>query len=806
MIRVLLPLFALLLLAPAAAAQTPSIAEKTAGMTRLDGFFPLYHDTAEGALYLEIPRLEEDFLYQIAQPAGLGSNDVGLDRGQLGETYVVRFERVGKKVLLVAPNLRFRASSPNRLERRSVRDAFAEGILWGFTVAAETDGRVLVDATPFVVRDAHGVVAQLRQARQGAFRLEASRSALAPDAIRSFPQNTEMEARLTFVSDEPGGLVRSVAAEPQSVTLRVRHSFVQLPDDGYTPRPFHPNSGFFGVQWQDYSAPIGEEMTQRFIVRHRLACAGPRDADGLCAPVEPIVYYLDNGTPEPVRSALLDGARWWADAFTAAGFRDAFRVEVLPDTADPLDVRYNVIQWVHRSTRGWSYGASVVDPRTGEILKGHVSLGSLRVRQDYLIAEGLLAPYEGANAAGLPPEDDPMLAMALARIRQLSAHEIGHTLGIAHNFAASVNDRASVMDYPAPLASLRPDGTIDLSDAYDVGIGAWDVTAVRYGYTDFDAADERAALDALLGELQAEGLLYLSDRDNAGALDARGSQWENGADALADLAAQMQVRAAALGRFGEATIRQGRPLSTLEDVFVPLYLGHRYALASAAKLLGGQTYRFALRGDAEPGAQPVAGDRQRQALDALLDALAPEALRLPTAMQSIPPPPSGYGDTREYFSGRTGLAFDPYAPAEAAAALVLGELTRTDRATRLAYQASLDASLPSLDAVWDETTARLWHAPMPRDAQDAQLRRLVQGAWAEALIGLGQRADAAPAVRVAVHRQLTDLQNWLTRNAAADAAHRAYYADRIGRFLDRPFEALPPAPDVTVPPGPPIGG
>ncbi len=797
----LLPLFALLLLAPTLAAQTPTIAEKTAGMTRLDGFFPLYHDAAQGTVYLEIPRLDADFLYQVSLPTGLGSNDVGLDRGQLGDSWVVHFERVGPKVLLVAPNLRYRASSDNAAERQSVRDAFAEGILWGFPVAAETGDRVLVDATPFVVRDAHGVAQTLKNTRQGSFRVDGARSALVPERLRAFPKNTEMEARLTFASDEPGNLVRSVAAEAGSVTLRVRHSLIELPDDGYTPRAFHPNSGFFGVQWQDYSVPIGDDLTQRYLVRHRLKCAGPRDADGLCTPIEPIIYYLDNGTPEPVRSALLDGARWWNDAFTAAGYRDAFRVEVLPDDADPLDVRYNVIQWVHRSTRGWSYGASVVDPRTGEILKGHVSLGSLRVRQDYLIAEALLAPYEGENATGFAPDADPMLAMALARIRQLSAHEVGHTLGLAHNFAASINDRASVMDYPAPLARVQPDGTLDLSDAYAVGIGAWDEAAIQYGYTDFGDG-ERAGLDAVIADMRARGLVYLSDRDNAGALDARTSQWENGTDVVANLRETMAARRAALDRFGERVIRAGRPLSTLEDALVPLFLYHRYAAAAAAKLLGGQTYAYALRGDGVEPARAVAGDVQRAALDALLETLAPDALRLtPALQQTIPPPPAGYGDTREYFDSQTGLAFDPYAPAEAAAALVISELTRSDRATRLAYQSTLDASLPGLADVWSQverTLRRPLQSPRPSDAQVAQI---VYAQWIDALMRVADGASSSPPVRAVAYDQLRSV-----KTALGEDAFGLYHRHRIDRFFDRPFSEMPPAPEVEVPPGPPIGG
>ena len=778
----------------------PSIDAKTAGMERQGGFVPVWWDADEGTVWLSVP-LDTDLLYSVALAAGLGSNDVGLDRGQLGSERVVRFERVGRRVLLVQPNLRFRADTDNAAERTAVADAFAPSVVWGFDVVAASGGRVLIDATDFVVRDAHGVADRLRQTGQGTFSLDKSRSAPVPSMLKGFPENTELEARLTFASSQPGRYVRDVAADPQAVTVRVRHSFVQLPDDGYVPRAFAPASGYFPFTYADYAVPIGEDVVQRVVTRHRLTCAAPPDASGMCDPVEPIVYYLDPGTPEPVRSALLDGARWWAEAFEAAGWRDAYRVEVLPDSLDPLDVRVNVIQWVHRATRGWSYGASVIDPRTGEILKGHVSLGSLRVRQDYLIAEGLLAPYRQPNAAGFAAEDDPMLALALARLRQLSAHEVGHTIGLAHNFAGSTQGRTSVMDYPAPLATLA-DGEIHVSDAYAVGMGEWDIQAVRYGYVRDDAEADR-----VLAENRDRGLRYITDADArpTGAASPTGALWDNGADAVQALRDEMAVRRVALDRFTDAVIREGRPLATMEEALVPLYLRHRYQVDATAHLVGGVAYGYTARGDGNAPPTPVDGETQLAAIDALLATVTPEALAVPAAARAIPPRPPGFGATRELFDGRTGLTFDPVAPAETAARLTFGYLFDADRAARLAYQHDLDSTLPSFVDLIDRTGGMLWMTPIPDDYHE-EIRRTVLMAWVDALMALAADADAAPIVRATSEAALAELAGAAASDELRqDAFFGRWLGRRITRFLDRNHDEAADVTPPTPPPGSPIG-
>ncbi len=792
-----------------------SIESKTSGMQKLDGFLPLYWDEAEGRVYLEVARLGVEMIHSAGFGAGLGSNDIGMDRGALAGSRIVFFERVGPKLLLVQPNYEFRATTQNPEEVRAVRDAFARSVLWGFPVAAESGGRVLVDATDWIVRDSLNLAPRLRP---GSYKLDEKRSSLYRAGIFNFPKNPELEAELSYVLQQPSGPpqggaapgpgadfaggrflegVGDVAASAEAASVRVHHSFIELPEPGYEPRAWDPRSGYFGISYQERSARLDEPLERRFIARHRLE---KQDPSAKVSEVKrPIVYYLDPGTPEPVRSALLEGARWWAQAFEAAGFKDAFRVEMRPPDVHPLDARYHVINWVHRSTRGWSTGGAVIDPRTGEIVKGVVTLGSLRVRQDFLIAEGLLAPYaKGDEKVPLVEE------WALARMRQLSAHEVGHTLGLSHNYYDSELGRISVMDYPHPLVTLRPDGSLDTSKVYTRESGEWDKAAIAWGYQEFPpGSDEARGLAAILDEAWKRDVRYLTNQD----LQAhpRADWWANGTDPAAELLRMLEVRRTALARFGEKAIRGGRPMATLEETLVPLYLHHRYQVEAAASVLGGQHYVYALRGDGREPLRRATAAEQKAALDALLRTRDPAELRIPeTVLKAIPPRPDGYRPHRELFPRYTGPVFDAVAPPAVAADLTLAHLLESERAARLVEQKALDPSLPGLDEVLE----RLLAATSRRAAgseYEAEIARAVERAFAERLMGLASSARM-PQVRAYAAEALQTLAKGPRPGGSrADAAHGALLAHDVRRFLERTAAPQAPPSAPAAPPGPPIG-
>lgn len=782
-----------------------SIEEKTTGMQKHEGFFRFYWDDAEGKIWLELEPTEEEFLYVTSLPHGVGSNDIGLDRGQLDNIRVVFFRRVGPKVLLIQPNYAYRAVSDDPDERTAVAQSFAVSTLYGFEVVAETDDRVLVDATSFLLRDATRVSRSLKRAKQGSFRLDQTRSALDMSATGNFPDNTEISAMLTFSADSAGAWLRQVAPTPEDISVVQRHSFIRLPDDNYIPRRFDPRSGFFGIDYMDFATPIAEPIRQRFIARHRLV---KKESDAaLSAPVEPIIYYVDRGVPEPIRSALVEGASWWREAFEAAGYKDAFEVHVLPEGADPMDVRYNVIQWVHRATRGWSYGGAIIDPRTGEIIKGHVSLGSLRVRQDYLIAEGLLGPYT-AEGVGSPE----MLRMSLARLRQLSAHEVGHTLGLRHNFAASANGRASVMDYPYPYAQLGDDGQVDLSAAYDSGIGEWDMATIIYGYREFSAGvNETAELNNHLEQVFSSGLNYLSDADarSGGSASPLAHLWDNGSNAVDELNRIMKLRRHLLDGFAEKNLAFGRPMAMLEQSLVPIYMFHRYQIAAASKVLGGLEYDYSIRDGQSHLVSPVAGDAQRLALEALLETISPEALALPeTLIELIPPHTIGYRQERESFRRRTGATFDPLAAAETAADLSVSMILQRHRAARLVEYHSRDTDLPGLGEVVDKLVTATFKSGRDENYY-GEIARVVDNIVVHHLIALAADQSTSRQVQAIAFTKLKELADWIEgetskTRSTGQRSHLIYARSQIDLFLEDPSEYQPYHP-VAPPAGSPIG-
>jgi hypothetical protein len=792
----------------AVAAPAAAPADPTRNLVSQPGFIDLWRDTEHGRVLLSVAAASEPFLLLVSLPYGLGSNDVGLDRGKHQDARLVQFERHGSRLFLVEQNTRYKASSANADERASAVAAFAGAVLWSGDILSDNGGKILVDFSSFLLADQQGIGATLSATKQGSYSVDDKRSAVLAEQAKSFADNTEMEAILTFKGPGDADFVRQVAADPTSLTLRQHVSMVRLPDSGYRPRAYHPYSGGFDTGYMDFATPLASSIDVRWQTRFRLEKTDPS------APVstvrKPIVFYVDRGAPEPVRSALLEGARWWSSAFEKAGFKDAYRVELLPEGADPMDVRYNVINWVHRATRGWSYGQPIVDPRTGEIIKGVVTLGSQRVRQDILIAEALLAPYGKDGAPQGQAEQ-----MALSRLRQLSAHEVGHTLGFHHNFAASLQGNGSVLDYPHPVLKLDAKGDIGLADAYGVGVGPWDDYVVKHAYSEFAPQDEAAGLARLRAASKASGMSFVSENDarSPGSAHPNGLLWDFGPDAIKTWDQLMAVRQRALTTFSVDVLPESRQMGEIEARLVPVYLLHRYQAEAIARLLGGAEFEYATSTDVRAGAarsgtRVVAAAAQRAALARLAASLRADTLALPASVLDLMTPPAhGYERNREYFAQRMNSVFDPFSAVEAAAAHSCQFLFDPARLNRMAWQNARDPAQPGIGDVLDAVLMQTWKRAAAGPAVGAGEAVQLSANWVvlDALLRLIDGAMLHPGQQAQVRQQVAELGLWLSKHPAKGATghSRVEAAALIQRYLNEPgkvkLRAMPP-----VPPGAPI--
>ena len=660
---------------------TPTIADFTKGMTRLGGFLPLYRQERDGALFIEIPASgSPDFLYQASLASGLGRRELSLDRGYSDATRLVTFRRFGGNVLLIQRNTNYFTPSAEFGSDHDSGYSFPDSVIAAFGIKAKDGGALLIDATDFFKRDRIGLAAILKSNKQGKYALDQNLSAVDSFSAKVSDEAIDVEAILNFTRSDANttseekqekDLLSDVVADRNAILVREHYSLYKLADIGsspYKPRIFDPRAGYFDLTFNDLSQPPTESLRRSYIQRHLLIKTDP--ATTVSETKTPIVFYIDPSVPAELRPLVKEAVSWWNPAFEAAGFRNALRVEdVLPQNIDPLSIGVNVITWVPRMTRGWSYGTTVVDPRTGQILKALVRLDGMRLRADRLLFDALTIPYTDH------PDFAERKAALEQRFKLLVAHEVGHTLGLRHQYIGSAQGNSSVMDYPFPNITLDADGIPRLRDVFPNAVGPWDKIMIQYGYQSFAPDEEAARLRDLIDGAERQGFYWMTD-DDADQADPFVQKWDFGADPVAALNTVLSIRKAALRRFSRAAIPANEPLATLQDALVPVYLLHQFAVKPVAAMLGGFTYRYSMRDQVMP--EPVSSEQQRQALHALLSTLDPVVLNPGNhVLELMSPRPSSYPATPESFSGSTGVIFDAVRPIENAASITMQEILQT---------------------------------------------------------------------------------------------------------------------------------
>lgn len=789
----------LLVLSPlgAFAQQVPatSFADRTAGLRTNEGFVSFWWDEARGRVLMEVPVFDQDVLYYVSAASGGGSVELGLDRGIMAST-VIHFRRTGSRVLVEQQNLAYRALGGTAARSANVTQSFPVSVLAALPVEAVEDERVLVDASSLFLRDAADVEGDLRRANQGNFRFDVARTVFNPVRMKAFPDNTEIETVATFAVDNAGPVTRNVLPDPRTMTLAIHHSFLRAPE-GYTPRRADPRIGVSSFSFKDFAAPVNQDPEVSWVTRWRLEKQDPTAA--LSEPVEPIVFYLDPAIPEPFRSAMREGTLWWNAAFEAAGYRNAVQVADPTPDMDPMDIRYAWVLWIERDGRGFSSGGTYRDPRTGEILGSKTRMDSDRIRT----IANYWETYVGATGS-----DTAQLDMVVLRQSLLIAHELGHALGFQHNWASSLNERASVMEYPTPRVQVV-DGKLDLSEAFQDSIGEYDKYMARYAYTEFVPAGEQAGLDAIIAEMRERGILFVPSSD------PRWSWYDDRATPTEYLRETLPARSIMLANYGPGLLDTGEPLGALRDLRLWMgYLHHRWAIEAGQRYIGGMYHEFAVKGEVLQPAptEIVPGALQREVLDLLMESIEPANLVLPESLLALLTPHPG--DNREDMAD--DYAFDQLRAARIVAGLVLEPLFEAARAERMLAFADRQPDTLTLPELVDSVLAHTWNAANDREARHATLRRVTQGVALDALMQLGASADLSPEARAFVLDQLAVLGDSLAARRANDRVTQAFYrhsAREIGRYLEDPADYTSvagvawgerPRSRFPLPPGPPL--